>query len=220
MNGEVKGETEEGNDDEVDQSDRHCGGCDRRVEGPEVEHGEADGGVEGLGDALEGCARDTAVGEDLGGPLAAEQGGDFRLEHVQVGEDVVGVGSFVAGGLVYDLARAQGIEGGIAELDGLAEEGRGVGVDDDGGPRFPVVHGAPDGQGVVVEGRWGNGNEAEMRLAVRGNDGLGCLRDHGPDQRRGLSLEVDDVDDEGVEVIPHVEEDAPVQGEDREDESG
>lgn len=218
MNGEVECETEEGDDDEVDKPDCDGGSSDGGVEGPEIERGEADCGIEGLRDALEGGARDAVVGEDLGGPLPAEHRNDFRLELVQLGEYVVGVGRLIARGLVYNLARAEGIEGGITELDGLAQERGGVGVDDDGGPGFPVVDGAPDGQGVVVEGGGGNGDEAEMRLAVRGYDGFRCLRDHGPDERRGLGLEVDYVDDEGIEVVFHIEQDAPVQGEYCEDE--
>lgn len=44
-----------------------------------------------------------------------------------------------------------------------------------------------------------------MRLAIGGDDAFGCFCDHGADERGGIGLEVDDVDDEGVEIRFHVE---------------
>ena len=213
MNRQIEREAKEGDDDQVNQSDGDGGCGDRWIEGTEIEHGEADCGVEGLRGPLEGCARDGGVGEDLGRPLRAEHGCDLRLEHAELGQDVVVVGRVVARGLVNDLACAQGVEGEIPLLDRLLQEGCGVGVHDDGGPGFPVVYCAPDVQGVVVKCGRRNSDEAEMRLGVGGDDALRYFCDHWANERGGLGFEIDNVDDEGVEVHFYMEQDAPVKGE-------
>lgn len=116
---QIKGEAKERDDDEVNETDRHSGRSDGGVEGAEIKHREADGGVEGLRGKLERCTRDGGVGENFGRPLLAEHGCYLGLKHGELGEDVVVVRRLVASGLVYNLARAQGIEGGITLLHSL-----------------------------------------------------------------------------------------------------
>ncbi len=61
VDGQEEAEAEEGEDDEVDEADGDGGDGDGRVEGAQVEHGEADGGAQGLGRRLEVCDWDAGV---------------------------------------------------------------------------------------------------------------------------------------------------------------
>ena len=113
--------------------------------------------AQGLGCGLQVGEGNGGVGEDLRGPNFAEGGEDGSLESGKGGKDIVVVGVLVAGFDPDDLAGSQGVVAGISCLDGGAEEGGGVGVDDDCGPGFEVVDGLADEERVVVEGRGRHG---------------------------------------------------------------
>ena len=213
-------EAEERDDDQIDQADGH--GRRRRVrrERPQREGREADARRQRLRCALEVFARDARVGHDLRRPLCAELGGDLGFEQLHLRVDVLVVAVLVARLDVDQLDGAGRVVGGVARFDGLAEEGGGVGVDDDGREGFFLVDGLAHGQVVVVVGRGRDGDEAEVRHLVLFDDGFRHLRYHRPHERVGLGFEVDDEDDDRVEVFAHVEEDSPVKGQDGKDERG
>ena len=103
-----------------------------------------------MGGFFEVGPRNAGVREDLGSPFGAKFNGDLGLEHLYVGVDVVEVRVLVAGFDVDELDGPRRVVRGVADLHGLAEEGGGIAVDDDGGVGFLLVDGFADGEVVVV----------------------------------------------------------------------
>ena len=123
---EEEGEGEEGNDYEIDETDRDGGGDDGWVERAERELREAYCWVQGLWCRLQVGERNRGIGEDLRCPGFAEGGEDGSLESGEGGEDIVVVGVLVAGFDPDNLAGSQGVVAGISCLDGGAKESGGV----------------------------------------------------------------------------------------------
>ena len=202
MGGEEETEAEEGDDDQVNESDRHGGDDDRGAEGSEVVCRKGDSWAEGLWAAQEVCARDGSVGEGGGYPCGGDFCGDFLLKMGDLRDHVAKVSILVASFDVDHLGGSQGVVGCVSGLDCLLEVGGGVGVDDDGCPTVEVVDCLADGQRVIVELRGWESDVAEVHVRD-GVDLFGELGDHGADDWAGrlirgkLGVEIDDVDDEG-----------------------
>ena len=106
VDGQEESEAEEGDDDEVDEADCYCWCRYWRTEWAKGEERETDGWGKGLRCCLQVCNRDGGVLQDLLRPRFAEHGGDFDLETVERGEDIVVVSILVAGFDPDDLACA------------------------------------------------------------------------------------------------------------------
>ena len=108
----------------------------------------------------------------------------------------------VAGFDVDQLGSSQGVVVCVSGLDGLLEVGGGVGIDDDCSPTVEVKDCLADGERVVVELGWREGDVAEVHVGD-GVDLFGDLGDHRADDGDGglvggqLGVEIDYVDDEG-----------------------
>lgn len=160
VDGEEEGEGEEGDDYEVDETDCDGWGDGGWVEGAERELREAYCRTQGLRCGLQIAEGNGCVGEDLGGPGFAEGREDGSFESGKGGEDIVVVSVLVAGFNPDNLAGSQGVVAGISCFDGGAQEGGGVGVDNDCSPGFEVEDGLADEERVVVEVRGGHGHVA------------------------------------------------------------
>ena len=118
IDGQEEGETEEGDDDEVDETDCDCWGGDGR-EGTETEHGEADCGVECLRRRLQICGWDAGVLEDDACPQPTEGGDNFCLEAREGRIYVIKKGNLVSSLHPYSLTSSQGVVAGITLLYSL-----------------------------------------------------------------------------------------------------
>lgn len=224
MNRQEEGEGEERGDDEVYEPDAHTSSRRRRLERPEVDLQRGNARVDGGGRAGHGLPGQGLVAHDLLRPLPAKLLAELRGEHVELRPDVVVRGRVLPGRLVYVLDRPGRAVRRVALPHGGAQQRRGVGVDDDGGPALPVIHGLADGDGVITKLGWVEDCVAQRRR--RAVDELQRRVDHGlaykggPRAGRGrvvrgnLPVKVDDVDDKVAQPVLGVEQDAPVQRED------
>lgn len=72
------------------------------------------------------------------------------------------IGVLVAGLNPDLLTSAERIVAGVPLLNGLLEEGRSIGIDDDGGPGFPVEDGLANLHRVIIEVGRVHGDKSEM----------------------------------------------------------
>ena len=104
MDGEEEWKGEEGNDDQVYETDSDGRDNLRGVERPQTELREADGRAEGLRGPLEVGARDAGIREDHACPRLAELGSYLGLQRVQFRQDVIVVSVLVSSFDPYYLA--------------------------------------------------------------------------------------------------------------------
>lgn len=104
--GKVEGEREEGQDDQVYESDGDGGRGDSRTERAEIELREANGWTESLRDLLKVFSRDAGVLHDRSCPHLTEFGCDLGLEGTEFRQYVAAVGILISCLDVYDLTCA------------------------------------------------------------------------------------------------------------------
>lgn len=150
MNREEKRKGEEGDDDQIDKTNGHTWRRGRGRERSQIDRQEGDGGIHGSRSGRQHVRGDGCIARDSPGPHGTELGHELLLQLVELGQDVLVDGVLVPCREEDGLDGARRVVGGVAGGERRLEQGRGVVVDDNGGPEMEVVDGLANLHGIVA----------------------------------------------------------------------
>ena len=151
MNGEEECEAEEGDDNQINKTNRNGWSNISRSEWPEIVCRETDSWGNSLRSERYIGAGDAGVLHDALGPQRAKCRRYFFLEGRQLWDHIRGYGILISRGHVNYLSCAIRIVSSITLIHGLTKECSGVSIDDNGSMSFEVVYCFSYSYWVIIE---------------------------------------------------------------------